>query len=301
MLAFDACPKDKQRYSASSRDVRELGLLVNRTPAAVSRSFANIWAAMTDGREGLANYAELCGDVVREYLNDTSRLRRDATRLRGRYIHDSLHPRLEIHSDSVPPLLDADLRAMGFEAVRETRVPRQLFVLYRRQSAIVEGAVLVLFGSLAAPIAERFVRWIEGKIQRDRDSPGVEVIRNQAWTDLLDGKKFELQERIILHYLPSVRVQALSSKTREGLASFLAPILGVSPTPSVSLKRLPTPSASRRKEMERRLGIRLSRLSPRALSELDSLLRVADTRGFRKAVKQLDQTRLEEFEPRGEV
>ena len=48
--------------------------------------------------------------------------------------------------------------------------------------------------------------------------------------------------------------------------------------------------------METRLGLRLSRVPRSSLRELDALLKAVDTKGFRKAVRQLEQTRIEDFE-----
>lgn len=54
----------------------------------------------------------------------------------------------------------------------------------------------------------------------------------------------------------------------------------------------------RRAELETRIGASLRGLSSPALTELDALLEVADTKGFRKAIKELHQTRLDDFKER---
>lgn len=296
IVAFDACPKDRQRYSSSSRDVLEVAFLLNRTPAAVSRAFANLWAAMTGGREGLANYATTCGMVVEEYRGDLGRLHRDALAIRSRFVRDSLAPRLEVRIDGGTPVLGTDLRLLGTQAAQETGVPRKLFVLYRRSGSLVEGAVLVLFGALARPIGERFVRWVESRLRRRPASGTLEVIRNQTWVDLREGRRYKVEERIILHYLPSTRVQSLDAKTRNALASFLTPILGVARASATGRDSPSAPTPARVSEIEERLGFRVGQLSAAAIAELDALLRVADTQGLRNAAKKLEQTRLEDFE-----
>jgi hypothetical protein len=251
---------------------------------------------MTGGREGLVNYAATCGKVVEEYRGDLERLHLDALAIRNRFVRDSLAPRLEVRIDDGTPVLGADLRLLGTQAAQETGVPRKLFVLYRRGGSLVEGAVLVLFGALASPIGERFVRWVESKLRRRPASGTLEVIRNQTWVDLREGRRYKVEERVIRYYLPSTRVQSLDAKTREALATFLTPILGVARASASGRDNLSPPTPARLREIEERLGFRLTRLSTGALAELDALLRVADTQGLRNAAKKLEQTRLEDFE-----
>jgi hypothetical protein len=299
IVAFDACPKDRQRYSATSRDVLEVAYLINRTPAAVSRSFANIWAAMTDGREGLANYAELCGQVVAEYRDDYSRLHRYALSLRTQFLRDSLAPRLEVRVLEGESLFEGDLRRLAVRVARETGIPRRLFIIYRRQGSLLEGVVLVLFGALAAPLGERFVRWIESHLRRPRTSERIEILRSQTWVDFGEGKHLEVERRVVLHYLPDAREESMSAKSRAALARYLTALLGVTRVigrqPSRPRRRV---NARRVAEMESRIGANLRGLPKPALAELESLLEVADTKGFRKAIKELHQTRLDEFERR---
>ncbi len=298
IVAFDACPKDRQRYSATSRDVLEVAYLINRTPAAVSRSFANLWAAMTDGREGLANYAELCGQVVAEYRRDALRLHRDALSLRTRFMRDSLAPRLEVRVVEGAPLLPSDLRRLANKAARETGIPRSLFVLYRREGSLLEGVVLVLFGALAAPLGKRFIRWIESQLRRPRPSERIEILRTGTWVALGQGKHLEVERRVVLHYLPDARDESMSAKSRTALARYLTALLGVG---RVAEGRELPPSrvkARRRAELESRVGASLRGLPLTALTELSALLEVADTKGFRKAIKELHQTRLDDFEER---
>lgn len=299
IVAFDACPKDRQRYSATSRDVLEVAYLINRTPAAVSRSFANLWAAMTNGSEGLTNYAALCGRVVADYRGDHARLHHDALSLRETFLRGSPVPRLEVRVAGGQPLLRGDLRRLGAELGRETGTPRPLFVLYRREGSLVEGVVLVLFGALAAPLGERFVRWVESHLRRPHPSEHVEILRSESWAALTKGRYVEVQRRVIFHYLPDARAESMSSKSRTALAKYLTALLGVtrhqdgSPLPSLGHV-----TARRRREIESRIGASLRGLPKPAMAELDALLRVADTKGLRKAIKELHQSRLDDFEGR---
>jgi hypothetical protein len=298
IVAYDACPKDKQRYSATSRDVLEVAYLINRTPAAVSRSFANLWAAMTGGREGLANYAQLCGQVVAEYRNDIPRLHRDALSLRTRFIEQSLAPRLEVRAVEGAPLLASDLRRLASQASKETGIPRNLFVLYRREGSLLEGVVLVLFAALAAPLGERFIRWIESHLRRQLPAERIEILRSQTWVALSEGKLLEVERRVVLHYLPDAGSESMSAKARTALARYLTALLGVG---RVTESREPAPSrvnGRRRAELESRIGASLRGLPSPALTELNALLEVADTKGFRKAIKELHQSRLDDFEER---
>jgi hypothetical protein len=299
IVAFDACPKDRQRYSATSRDVLEIAYLINRTPAAVSRSFANIWAAMTDGREGLANYAALCGQVVVEYRHDYSRLHRDALSLRTQFLRDSLAPRLEVRVLEGESLLEGNLRPLAVQVARETGIPRRRFIIYRRQGSLLEGVVLVLFGALAAPLGERFVRWIESHLRRPRTPERIEILRSQTWVAFGEGKHLEVERRVVLHYLPDARDESMSPKSRAALARYLAAILGVARV--VGRQPAPTPrrvTARRVAEIESRIGASLRGLPKPALAELDALLEVADTKGLRKTIQKLHQTRLDDYEGR---
>lgn len=250
---------------------------------------------MTRGREGLANYACLCGQVVEEYRRDLARLHRDALSLRVQFLSDSLAPRIEARSVYGEPVLNSDLRSLALRASRETGVPRRLFVFYRRKGSVLEGAVLVLFGALAAPLGERFVRWVEAHVRGRRLGEDVELIRNQTWIDLRDGRGIKVEERLILYYLPSARVDSLDAKSRRALARYLSAILGVGRVREPDRSKLPAPSPRRTREIEVKLDVRLGGLSRRALAELDSLVRVADTKGLRRAAKELHQTKLDEF------
>lgn len=297
IVAFDACPKDRQRYSATSRDVLEVAYLINRTPAAVSRSFANLWAAMTSGREGLINYAELCGQVVAEYRRDFAQLHRDALSLRTRFLSESLAPRLEARAVEGGPLFASDLRQLSSQIARETGIPRRLFVLYRRQGSLLEGVVLVLFGALAAPLGERFIRWVESHLRRPGIPEHIEILRSQTWVDLSRGDYLSVERRVILRYLPAAQREHLSARSRTALARYLTALLGVTPVANAiktdSRRRV---SASRKREIESRIGSRLHGLPGPAFVELDALLQVADTEGLRSAIRVLHQTRLDDFE-----
>lgn len=299
IVAFDACPKDRQRYSATSRDVLEVAYLINRTPAAVSRSFANLWAAMTGSREGLANYAGLCGQVVADYREEYTRRHHDALSLRETFLRGSPVPRLEVRMVEGHSLLGGDLRRLGAQLGRETGTPRPLFVLYRREGSLLEGVVLVLFGALAAPLGERFVRWVESHLRGPRPSERVEILRSESWVSLAQGRYVEVQRRVILRYLPDARLESMGPKSRTALAKYLTALLGVTrqadspPGPPIGHV-----TARRRREIEARIGASLRGLAKPALAELDLLLRVADTRGFRKAIKELHQSRLDDFEER---
>ena len=300
IVAFDACPKDRQRYSATSRDVLEVAYLINRTPAAVSRSFANIWAAMTDGREGLANYAALCGHVVTEYRGELSRLHREAAVLRASFLDSSLAPRLEVRVVHGESLLEGDLRRLASQAARETGIPRPLFVLYRREGSLLEGVVLVLFAALTAPLGERFVRWMESHLRRPHSSEQVEILRSQTWVALGEGKHLEVERRVVLHYLPDARDESMRADSRAALAKYLTALLGVARVGSGQVSEPPKRvNARRRAEIESRIGASLRGLPKPALAELNALLQVADTEGFRRAMKELHQTRLDDFQEQG--
>ena len=267
-------------------------------PAAVSRSFANLWATMTGGREGLANYAQLRGQVVAEYRHGIPRLHRDALSLRTRFIEQSLAPRIEVREVEGAPLLASDLRRLASQAARETGIPRTPFVLYRREGSLLEGVVLVLFGALATPLGERFISWIESYLRRPLPSKRIDTLRSQMWVALGVGKHLEVERWVVLHYLPDARDESMSAKARTALARYLTALLGVG---RVAESREPPPSGVNlrsRVELESRIKASLRGLPMLALTELSALLEMADTKGFRRAMKELHQSRLDDFNQR---
>lgn len=252
---------------------------------------------MTEGREGLANNSELCRQVVSDYLDNLESLHSAALLARSRYLQGTLAPRLEIRSEGKAALLDEDLRKLAYQAGRETGIPRRGFVLYRRAGSLVEGAVLIPFTALATAFAERFVRWVEDRLKRTSVQSEVEVIRTRTWVDLRSRKRVELEERVILRYLPSANVGKLRKEARRALARYLAPLLGVARGPHLSAAGRPTaPTAERIREIESIVGDSVRGLSRQALIELDQLVRVANTAGLRKAARKLLQMQLDDYE-----
>ena len=300
-IALDACPKDRQRYGSSSRDVREVAYLINRTPAAVSRAFANLWAAMTDGREGLTNYATLCGTVVAAYRNNWGRLHRDALELRREFLDRTLAPRIEFRGRLGSVLSDHDLRRFSLAASRETHVPSRFFVVYHRDGSVLEGAILVsnLLGGLAGGVylLKEFINWVERRVEGRVSNREFEVIRTRTWAALRRGDVATVEETIISYYLPSNPLSDLDRASRHALASYLDAALGVGRVWSETraLPRRP-PSRARVRAMQRRVGANFAQLSTEALCELDGLLRAVETSGFRRAVRRLRQTQLDDYE-----
>lgn len=306
VVALDACPKDYQNYNAGSRDVREIAYLIGRTPAAVSRAFANIWAALTDGREGLANNSALCREVVAEYKDDSVRLHHDAHIVRGRLLRDSLAPRIEVTSTSPTGFLDQDLTRAAFEFSRETGLPRKLFAVYRHEGSVIEGTVLVsgllgsIAGAFAQPLAERFVRWVEARLGPGGSQEELRIVRTRTWEALRGGRVAEVETTVIQRYLPGLPMASISARERHALASYLSAALGVGRVDSRHLGRpFERVTAKRKREIERRLGVRLVRLPQSTLREIDALMMAVDTRGFRKAVRALQQTQLDDFTTEG--
>lgn len=302
IVALDACPRDRQRYNANSRDVREVAYLIGRTPAAVSRAFANIWSALTGGREGLSNNSATCREVVAQFRDDSRALHQVAVKLRERFLKTSLAPRIEIHSDSGANLVGDDLRSLSYLISKETGVPRRLFVVYRREGSVVEGATLVLFGALTYPLGERFVRWVERHLKRRTSDHGLRIIRNASWIAVRDGKVADLETMVVRAYLPDIPSRDLTTNFRHGLADYLRATLGVRRTErrSGQLQERPLEAVPRRRirHIESQLRTKVTSLSPSSLSELDRLLKVVDTDGFRRALAQARQTRLEDFDKR---
>lgn len=125
---------------------------------------------MTGGREGLANYANLCGTVVATYQDDWARLHRDALELRLEFLGRTLAPRIELRGKHGSVFSNHNLRRFSHAASRELRVPTRFFVLYHREGSVLEGAILVgnLLGGLAGGVylLKEFINWIERRVER---------------------------------------------------------------------------------------------------------------------------------------
>lgn len=287
IVAWDACPKDAQRYSSSSRDVVEVAYLLGRTPAAVSRAFANLWAASSHGREGLEHYARTCGEVVNEFGEDYHALHRAALNIRTRMVQGALAPRIEIHGEGEPKSPET-LAAIAWEVSRETGASRRDFAIYSRRGTFVEGVVLAIAGGVAGAVAKRLVDTIEARVQdwwRGRDG---RVLRNSSWDLIRRGRVTTFQVRVVQSYLPSYREGDLGDEQQAKLAEFLSAILGIRPTNrgARTIEAMTTGiSRSRRAEMERQIGTTLRGLRPRTEGELDALLRVADASEVKRSIK----------------
>jgi len=300
IVAFDACPKDRQRYGSASRDVLEVAYLINRTPAAVSRSFANIWAAMTGGREGLRNFAELCGEVVSEYGSNYAQLHRDALRIRHDFLERALAPRIELYGNRGGVIADHDLRQFARTVSNETHLPRHLFVAYHREGSFIEGTLLVsnLLSGIAGGVylLREFIQWMERRVERNPALPRFEVTRTRTWVALGNGDTKAVERMVISFYLPSMPLSRLDDQSAHALASYLDAALGVSRIP-IERSALPTrpPGRARIQSLERRTGARLARLPPHSLAELDALIKVVETSGFRRAARRLRQINLDQY------
>jgi len=309
-VAWDACPKDSQRYGPSDRNVREVALLLNRTPSAVSHSFGNLWSAWTHGRVGLGNYSHECEVVVNRYRNRMGRLHTDALRLRRDLTQSSLAPRIEIHEEgSGRGLLDPS-DAWGISS--ETGVSRTAFVIYSRRGSIIDGLVTnlpYLFWVFGPALGERFVRYVETHlgVRQDSSKPTPEIQRSQSWVAAANGRWDLVESQIITHYLPSADPDRLSAQNRTRLAGFLSELLGVrviTVATAVSPRAQPhRVSRTRLRQIRSQTCADVSALSAAAQTELDELLEVVRTgpfvrshRQLRTRVRRLErQRRLDEF------
>lgn len=300
-IALDAMPKRNQSYGQSSRDVREVAFLLNRTPSSVSHSFGNLWYSWSDGKHGAKNRNHLCDIIVREYREDPLAFHRKALGLRSTLVRTSLVPRIELVEASGDGVLQT---SMGLAISQATGVPRKGFVIYNRRGSILDGVLLgvqtgwpwavIIFGP---ELGKRFIRYVESLIRNEpAGKRPPKVVRSETWIALRNGRGDEVECRVISDYLPGASPRQLGSEERRQLASFLSLLQGVrilKPTGTdPDSSHLGRVSRDRKRQIERLVGTSLDGLSPVALSELDALVAAARTRGFQKAVRQSKSVKL---------
>lgn len=295
IVAWDVCPKQKQSYGPSDRNVREVAYLLSRTPSAVSHGFGNLWYAWSRGRHGAKNASRLCWEVVALYRADPARLHKRAQEIRHQLMPDSLTPRLEIWEPEGAGIIQPNLSLAISE---ETGVPRRDFVLYNRRGSVIDGVALSLglFGAgvtagVGYTTGTRFVRFVENLVRRRRAAsraPRV-VTRTNTWISLRNGDTNWTSELVIKHYLPRVSLRRLTVKQRDAFVSFFSPLLGLNPVPaeveSTQRVRAVPLSHVRVSRMERELGAQLTNLSSKELRELESILRAAKSKSFAKVTR----------------
>jgi hypothetical protein len=288
-IAWDVCPKVRQSYGQSDRNVIEVADLIDRTPSAVSRAFGNLWGAKTNGRKGLRNYAGAAAEVVDRYGSDYGLLHSDALRIRSALVRNSLTPRIDIDTDEAEGLLPVpeirhELRLRGWT--------RRYYFLYQRAGSLSEG--IGFFAQNAVQLGSDLVQlliWIDGRVRSAQSrSNRHEVTRSRAWIRFRDGRIDEVEMEVIQKRLPDLHQDELNDDGRHQLASFISLIKGLreAELPSQSPlsnepRRGPGPGRKMRR-ISRLLGFSVARLCPSCIEEIDRLLREASSPGFRKAI-----------------
>lgn len=296
IIAYDACPKDAQRYGPEADFVREVADLINRTPAAVSRAFGNLWAAQTGGRRGLKHFARMAAEVVDQYRHKLPELHQEALRLRRERIPTSLTPRLEVVSHGIAPAItEEEIRS----AARKVGLRQeQYFVTTRRGSFVLDVGFLLqvlLLGAAAWQGIIQTIQFIEQRRASHRDSaPQLEVVtKSTTWSDVESGRQTRVEERVIRFHLPGFPAEQLQPDQKSRLAGFLSFIRGVARKPAPRQKTLAETvprarSAGRpytRRGLERLLGVDLSEVPDSSIRPLSDIVKVAKTAGFGEALR----------------
>jgi len=294
ILAYDACPKVNQSYGPDAPFVRELADLIGRTPAAVSRAFGNLWAAQTRGKHGLKNYSRLAGEVVEEYRNDPTRLRRDALRLRRDRFPQLVTPRLEVVSrDGGSPLPEDAVHS----AARDAGLSSDLYFVTTRAGSVtvdvgilLEGLLIGTTGWLAISNTIQIIQNYLRKRRTQRSSPVLEI-SNRTWKDVDAGRTKQVEERVIKLYLGDSPSRQLSSDDTTRLVGFLAFLRGTrrekisAASDEVRLGRTVGRPFSRG-ALQRILTIDLSGASTDVLKQLSDLVKAARSAKFESALRR---------------
>jgi hypothetical protein len=296
IIAYDACPKEKQRYGPEAPFVREVADLLGRTPAAVSRAFGNLWAAQTGGRSGLKHFSHVAKEVIDEYQNDFHRLHTEAQRLRALRIPECLTPRIEVQVEADQTPLPEDV---VHQAAASAGLPPELyFVSTRTGTVIVDVGVLLDFllvgttGWLAITNTVQLVRDYLSR-QRGEEYPVVITQTNSTWSDIAVGRTVRVEERVIRFHLPGLPAAAMPPESRSRLAGFLSFVKGVHrrPTHRARAGRVSAQTALTlgrpytRHGLERLLKIDLSGVPDDSVKLLSDLVKRARTVHFDAALR----------------
>ncbi|MGA8536981.1 MAG: hypothetical protein WB789_06270 [Thermoplasmata archaeon] len=293
-IAWDACPKEKQSYGQTDRNVVEVADLIDRTPSAVSRAFGNLWGAKTNGKKGLRNFAGAALAVVEQYGTDYDSLHREAAGFRRELVRDSLTPRIDIESPNNEGVLpDTEIRS----ALRHLRLTRPYYFIYHRVGSLSQGIGFVSEHSfeIGAGLIQ-LVKWIDERVRRkERTVPEAEVTRSRAWVRFREGKVESVEVETLHRRLPNFHSNELGAEGREQLASFLVFIKGLREVKSSDQSETSRPRHVARdhsrkvRRITRLLRVPVTHLCPDCIDQLDRLLRQAESPGFRKAVREFRQ------------
>jgi len=155
IVAWDACPKDSQRYNQRDPRVLDLAQLLGRSPSSIDRIFANFWWTWSGGTQGLENSGTLEQAVVEQYIDNLDSLAKDASRIRRERVEGCLWPRIMLvlpEGQAGIPLskLAPLLRSLSL-------APRQLYVNFRKGSLIEDTTFFFIANPHAFTVIRRAV------------------------------------------------------------------------------------------------------------------------------------------------
>ncbi len=168
VVAWDACPKDSQRYNQRDPRVLDLAQLLGRSPSSIDRIFANFWWTWSGGTQGLENSGTLEQEVVNQYSDDLDRLARDATKIRRERVESCLWPRVMLvlpQGQAGIPLSKLAPLLRGLPLA-----PRQLYVNFRKGSLVEDITLFFIANPEAFAVIRRAVERITDAV--------VEALRN---------------------------------------------------------------------------------------------------------------------------
>ena len=150
------------------------------TSAAVSRAFANIRAAMTHGREGLANNsAPSAGTAMGQRIGPIRGVCIGKPYCEHQFLSNSLCSTHRAPNFDGRGFFRMDLKNLAFQASRATVSPSECSSSTAAPS-VVEGASSYCSERWHPTPGERFVKWVEAHLESAPPPGDVEVVRTQT-------------------------------------------------------------------------------------------------------------------------
>lgn len=213
-VAWEACPKDFQRYGPRDPRVIEVAELLGRSPGAVSRIFGNLWWFYSRGTLGLAHGSRIADQVVAAYGNDLGHLAEVAFDLRAGLVRESPWPRLLIRSEAPEQSLAYGALA---EAASEAGLdPQDVFVNIRRGSILEDIFVFVSANpGVSVDLVTRLLRSIESLVKTIASRP-ITIIRSEGFEVILKGDAASWKNLLLRRYelVPSLDEQSQGERVR---------------------------------------------------------------------------------------
>ncbi len=158
IVAWDACPKDSQRYNQRDPRVLDLAQLLGRSPSSIDRIFANFWWTWSGGTQGLENAGTFEQEVVNEYSGNLELLARHASRIRRTRVENCLWPRIMLVFPEGQQGVPLSRLAPSLQAL--PLAPRQLYVNFRKGSLIEDITIFFAANPQAFAVLRRAIERI---------------------------------------------------------------------------------------------------------------------------------------------